>query len=744
MKKAWTKYAVIIGVCVAAMIITVTTSLFYMKKIEDVALSEKIHYLQQVSSHGANQVSSKLMNGVAVVSAVSRYIEGAVDEMFSQKTISGIHNIAVSSDFGNMAIVDSSGNGYHTMDNMPINVGDRFYFSNIMLGETVISDIIDARDDGMSVIVMGAPVRKDGKVLGGVIARYPAVSVDNLLNETMYDNAVRCYICHSDGRVFGAANIGIGEKRMSNVLLDIQQADKTNSPMVLNFKSDMENNKKGYTEVKYLDEKFLLNYEPIGVNDLYCVAMMPYDTIITNIQHTTDNAIWICMISLIVLIAALLCFMIIMQKRRGEYEKTSGELGVIYESVPSGMFRCSCDSSMRVSFANEYFYALINMSEKEFNDGYDKNFSRLVDGGADDIVDKVNLGGVITVEKLIKNDDKDKWICISGRAVKNKVTGEVELFCTMSDTTIQHRIYDELHMQEERCALMLEQVKDIIFEWNYDSNEMFYSKYFDEKFGYTPVVSDFPDGFIHLGIVYREDRQVFLNLFKTINMGSSYSEDEIRIRKNDGGYLWCRMCIMAVRDERNVLHRIIGMISDIDSEKREKDEIKESARRDPLTMLYNKGATADLIEESLNNTNCGQCALLMVDIDNFKEVNDKLGHNVGDEVLKELAIRIQSLFRDGDIIGRVGGDEFVVFMRNITSQQIADYKAKCIVQALDYKVSHEATGESVNVTGSVGISFAPKDGTSYVQLYAKADKALYYSKKNGKSQVSVYEDELAE
>ncbi len=742
MNKEWTKYAVSIAVCVAAIIVTITTSIFFIKKVEDVALSEKMHYLEGQASQGADAVMSKLINGTAVVRSVANYMEGVGGDIFSADSIKGIHNLVQKSDFENMSIVDDKGNVYHTISNVPINVADRFYFGRFMAGETIISDIVDARDDGVRAVVLGTPIRSGDVVIGGVIARYAASGLDAALDRSLSDDDVRCYICHSDGDVFSAAKMADDEKRMTNIVLDLQQSDKSNSPIMLRVKSDMQNGKKGYVEITYMNEKYLLNYEPVGINDLYCAVMMPYSKITTNIQHTTDTVIWCCMICLILLISLLLYYMLMMQKKRREFEKASNELSIIYESVPSGMFRCSCDSSMRVLFANEYFYSLIEMSEKEFEEGYDKNFARLIEGGADDIIDRIGSGNIVTLEKHMKGEcSHNKWICISVRAVKSVNTGELELFCTMTDMSFQHKMYDELHMQEERCALMLEQIQDIIFEWNYDSNEMFYSKYFDEKFGYTPVVSDFPDGFIHLGIVYREDRQAFLNLFKTINMGSSYSEDEIRIRKNDGGYLWCKICIMAVRDENNVLHRIIGMISDIDAQKRENDEIKESARRDSLTTLYNKGATEEVIEETLGNKNCGQCAFLMIDIDNFKHVNDKLGHAVGDEVLKELSVRIQGLFRDGDIIGRVGGDEFVVFMRNITSEQIADYKAKCVVQALDYTAVDE-NGISVSITGSVGIAFAPKDGTTYTQLYSKADKALYYSKKNGKSQVSVYNSEL--
>lgn len=739
MKKAWKKYLVNIAVGAAAIAVTVAGSLMYKNRVEDIALSEKMHYLQQISSQGTSLVTSKLVNGKLAVDSVAKYIEGTKQDLFSPSAIAGIHSVAVTNNFENMSIVDKEGNLYHSINDIPINISDRYYFADFLMGETVVSDIVDARDDGNSVIVVGAPVKRDGSIIGGVVARYPADSISSMLERNLYADNAQCYVCHSDGEVFSSAKIKSDEKRMRNVLLDLQQADRANEAIMLRVKSDMKNDKQGFAEVMHLDRKYLISYEPIGLNDLFCVVMMPSDVPITGIQHTADAVIWMCMIGWAALILLLSYFMIATKKRRDEYEKINGELGVIYESIPDGMFRCTCDSAMKISFANEYFYSLLNMSEKEFADAYDKSLGQLLQDGADNIIDNIALGNVFNVEKRIKGDLDNRWLCIKGRAVKNQSSNDVELFCTLTDTTRQHIINDELHMHEKRCSLILEQVNDIVFEWNYDKNEIFYSKCFNEKFGYAPKISDFPDGFIHLGIIYREDRQVFRNMFKTINMGSSYSEDEVRIRKNDGGYLWCRLCIMAVRDEKNKLHRIIGMLTDIDAEKRDGDELKASVR-DELTGLYNKNAMQTLISECLDNANCGTSAFMMIDIDDFRNFNDTLGEEIGDEALKEISKRIQSLFRDGDIIGRVGGDEFVVFMRNITTHEIADYKAKCIVQMMDYTAS--AGNNSAKITGSVGIAFSPDDASTYSQLYSKADKALYFSKKNGKSQVSTYDSTL--
>ncbi len=126
--------------------------------------------------------------------------------------------------------------------------------------------------------------------------------------------------------------------------------------------------------------------------------------------------------------------------------------------------------------------------------------------------------------------------------------------------------------------------------------------------------------------------------------------------------------------------KVVGILSDIDEQKRKLQTAEESAMKDPLTQLYNKVSTKALIEEYIS-ANQNQGAFMMLDIDNFKRVNDTLGHLYGDAVLSELAHTLKSLFRDTDIIGRVGGDEFVVFMTNINELAVIRTKAERILSA---------------------------------------------------------------
>ncbi len=166
---------------------------------------------------------------------------------------------------------------------------------------------------------------------------------------------------------------------------------------------------------------------------------------------------------------------------------------------------------------------------------------------------------------------------------------------------------------------------------------------------------------------------------------------------------------------------------------RKQHELQIKADRDPLTKLYNKEVTALLIEEHINNHKHNTLdALFLIDLDNFKTANDQRGHIFGDELLVEVAKNIINIFRVDDTAGRIGGDEFMVFMKNIQDIETVTLKAQEICRALFISFKNKENTES-NISSSVGIALYPQHGKTYSQLYKAADEALYSAKENGKN-----------
>lgn len=170
---------------------------------------------------------------------------------------------------------------------------------------------------------------------------------------------------------------------------------------------------------------------------------------------------------------------------------------------------------------------------------------------------------------------------------------------------------------------------------------------------------------------------------------------------------------------------------DIDAEKQEEQKLVEAAQVDKMTMLLNRETTMEKIKQVLTEEADKMHVLFMIDVDNFKGLNDTLGHQAGDKFLMGFAEEIRKHFRDSDIVGRIGGDEFFILMRNVSGISETDTKAQEVLAAIQ-KVC--TAYPEISLSGSIGISLYPEDGKTLEDLYAKADSALYQAKRNGKNQ----------
>ena len=172
-------------------------------------------------------------------------------------------------------------------------------------------------------------------------------------------------------------------------------------------------------------------------------------------------------------------------------------------------------------------------------------------------------------------------------------------------------------------------------------------------------------------------------------------------------------------------------------ESQKQKHMKELANIDGLTQLHNKIGTENLVTEWLDSKESKSGGvLLMLDVDRFKQINDNFGHAVGDKVLYKVGHLLKSSFRENDIIGRVGGDEFLIFMKGVTSEEFVTRRMKILIQHF-----HELPVEEIKdhrLTCSIGAAFMPKDGITFDSLYRNADEALYRTKRNGRDGFSIY------
>lgn len=248
---------------------------------------------------------------------------------------------------------------------------------------------------------------------------------------------------------------------------------------------------------------------------------------------------------------------------------------------------------------------------------------------------------------------------------------------------------------------------------------------------------------ISVKAVWEEDRAEFCRTFSRESLmealqkkGSTEIDLEYRRITPEGKVVWESSTVILLNSALNEPRKIIGYIKNIDARKKQDLEILKMSQKDGLTGLYNKKYTQSLIETYLAGDGVeGTHAVIMLDIDNFKHINDTLGHVQGDAALAAVAQCLQSLFRVSDIEGRIGGDEFLILLKSLDSNRTLLEKLEAVRCALQ-EIRLEDKG--YRLSGSIGVSVYPGDGTSYQELYQKADTALYYSKRHGKDQFRIY------
>jgi diguanylate cyclase (GGDEF)-like protein len=204
----------------------------------------------------------------------------------------------------------------------------------------------------------------------------------------------------------------------------------------------------------------------------------------------------------------------------------------------------------------------------------------------------------------------------------------------------------------------------------------------------------------------------------------------------DLGNSWVRCCAYLIENPLNEDINVFIYFKNITEIKKQEIDLLEKAEKDALTHLYNKRTVQQLIQETLT-LNQATHALLFIDLDNFKKINDLCGHRNGDTVLANFGLLLRSIFRKNDILGRIGGDEFLVCMSNAQTD-IVQKRAQEIIDGC-----HKIYGFleiDFDVTVSIGIALFPEHGTNLEQLYVHADSALYQSKRNGKNQYSIYDE----
>lgn len=439
------------------------------------------------------------------------------------------------------------------------------------------------------------------------------------------------------------------------------------------------------------------------------------------------------------------------EKHKKEIERNNKKLQSLIRNIPGGVYNSRIEQgNYTLDFISDGCLKFLGYTEKEIKKKFLNNLIQLIyvkdrERVIHEFKEKINSVYNLNLEsrinfnieyRIMRKDESIIWVLDNGQIIKDK-HGNILTYSVMTDITESKKAQKELKMSEERHSIIMSQTEDIIFEVNVNEDTIYYSDNWKNNFTYEPITRNFMKKIYKSENIYEEDKETIKELIEDIESGIEYKTVDIRIRVENQNYIWCRIRVTGIRNENNIVYKAIGTIIDIDKEKREAQSLLFKAQRDSLTNLYNKGITQQLIEEYIHNEGRnGNHTFFIIDIDDFKSINDNFGHLAGDTVLRDISSKISNIFRDYDIVGRIGGDEFIVFLKDINSEKVIYKKGDSLLQA--FKEIFIEGNSNYKISGSIGIAKYPDHGTTFSELYANADKALYVSKNGGKDGYSLF------
>lgn len=277
---------------------------------------------------------------------------------------------------------------------------------------------------------------------------------------------------------------------------------------------------------------------------------------------------------------------------------------------------------------------------------------------------------------------------------------------------------------------------DILFYVDIKERRLAHIAQGGEQVGMLKVQYEFPCDFIGSGFIHPEDTAM-AKIFGDNLLEGIEGNMEIRIKEKDDQYQWYMVSCIIIRDIEGNPMESIGRFANIQLQK----DMEIRARIDSLTKAQNRLAFEENVERTLNEATLNQShALIFIDIDDFKAINDTHGHVFGDFILSKVSERLLKGVQATDYVGRIGGDEFVILMKNVQDPYVIQSRADQLL--LD--IRNEICGEELcfKIQASIGVSRFPMDGVSYSELYHKADRALYQSKALGKNVATLYTENL--
>ncbi|UQZ87721.1 hypothetical protein C4J81_00195 [Deltaproteobacteria bacterium Smac51] len=749
LKKDWP------AICAGLIIIIVFSTLSF-KKFSDQCLEYSyeatINRLAELSAHNVDGLYLELNTALQYVrnSAAAFAVLDGFDSPEASELLSKALEF---SDFNRIWLVDSNNVGRDRRGHLVEMRGGRV-FNSAREGQ---SGILMSRGSSYSkgeIFLIYAPVVRQGQFAGYLLGVY---DIQSLIAQTatpqfnglgythVFDMAGESIIrSENPDSIIGSGNVW---DFFRGVVFD-------NGGSYEKLRDDIINGRQGSVSYQSGGQVRMGHYAPVGVNDWYMMSVVS-GAVVKEYSRSMDRFAFELVMKLVSCFAALL-------------------LGLVFYAGQTGRRIMSINNLLRISnqrFRVAAFQASHELIEFDIPEG---TIYKIVNGSAlseeravsnlsmdlikDRTIESESLYELNNVLEYLRNGSKaescvveavdahgrPEWYQLMFTNIFNDQGQAVRAIGTIENISERKRTEIKFSQEKQhRQVVMAEMLETSVF--NITTDRFLYG-YRNDKYQGAEEGSFYYHNLRHRvwQMVHPDDRQMVMDAFSPEKLKSDYRQGltaacvEFRAADESAGEKWfsCTINVAVDPDSKGLIG--YSYVKDITAQKLQELSLKSEAERDGLTGLYNRHAVEKLISEQLAKKEEGILdAFIILDLDKFKYINDTYGHAAGDEALKLMADNLTRLFRKSDIMGRMGGDEFIIFLHDVKSVEMLEKRAGSICASLrDVAISADPAHR---ISGSVGVYIVSAPGEELSEVYAKADEALYAAKDAGKDCYRIYD-----
>ena len=705
--------------------------------------------MADLSDQAAEIVEERVSSALNTMEHASRLLSSR-DDFQTEEVIERLGRTLLDVDTGlerfGIALPDGSSK---VSNGESVNVSDRDFFTESMKGKTYVSSSMKSKLDDIDIFFLSVPVfDSQGEVKGvlyGVIETNQFKVYKSIELEKRSQNI---YIIDIQGNYISQFMGTEAILNQNNFFSDIKE--KKSSVPAKDVLKNMEQGASTYLEIKNKEESAYVYVSLSNIENWYIVTVVSEDVISDRVSHLQKHALdFITSITVLMMLFLAGYFLVISFEKR-KTEKINQELRIR-------------DSIFQIATAEMESFVFLYDAMKDKVDFMSENIEtlelpRCMEHVSAEIVHYFSSANAKTMEGFVETVKKDLH--------DGKENSERELQIHKQEEELYYQIkmkhlydakkrpvrsigmiYDVTEQKQKELLLRREEklrnlfMTDTIAFYEIDIEDDIVIREYANRKKEAGKYSDVLEQFIEKRVL--DQYQAYLRESCSLEyMKRCFQQQvydyivEYEYIRNNGSPYWVASELHL--EEEKGIRKAFMTVRDIDSKKRRELHLEQQAVFDALTQVYNRSAGIRKISTALETMQPEDIsAFLILDLDNFKQVNDCLGHMMGDQVLIEVARIMKTHFRNYDVICRLGGDEFIIFIQKIPLEAL-DKIVRSFLRKLVLTYSSE--GKEVTVSASVGAALAPVHGTDFSQLYEKADSALYQVKNSSKNDYMLYKE----